>query len=60
MSGVYDVEPVMNTPSVNVDVRFDAAQARRVSPALLPPATDAPLYTAVGGKEQAGFHEQNS
>jgi arylformamidase len=59
LSGVYDVEPVMNTPSVNVDVRFDAAQARLVSPALLPPATDAPLYTAVGGKEQSGFHEQN-
>jgi len=59
ISGIYDVEPVMLTPSVNVDVRFDAAEARRVSPGLMPPATDAPLYTAVGGKEQAGFHEQN-
>ena len=59
ISGIYDVEPVMNTPSVNVDVRLDPQQARRVSPAFMPPATDAPLYTAVGGKEQAGFHEQN-
>jgi arylformamidase len=59
ISGIYDVEPVMNTPSVNVDVRLEPQQARRVSPAYLPPASDAPLYTAVGGKEQAGFHEQN-
>jgi arylformamidase len=59
ISGIYDVEPVMKTPSVNVDVRLDPKQARRVSPAFMPPATDAPLYTAVGGKEQEGFHEQN-
>jgi arylformamidase len=59
ISGVYDVEPVMSTPSVNVDVRLEPKQARRVSPAYLPPSADAPLYTAVGGKEQEGFHEQN-
>jgi len=59
ISGVYDVAPVMRTPSVNVDVRLTPAEARRVSPALMSPATDAPLYTAVGGQEQDGFHEQN-
>jgi arylformamidase len=59
ISGIYDVDAVMNTPSVNVDVRFDPKQAKRVSPALMPPATDAPLYTAVGGREQEGFHQQN-
>jgi arylformamidase len=59
VSGVFDAMPVMNTPSVNVDVRLDARMARRVSPAYLPPATDAPLYLAVGGKEQEGFHEQH-
>ena len=42
--GIFDVEPVMNTPSVNVDVRLTPAMARKVSPALMPPATDAPLY----------------
>ena len=36
-----------------------AALAKKVSPALMPPATDAPLYLAVGGKEQEGFHEQH-
>ena len=60
ISGLYDVEPVMNTPSVNVDVRLDPSEARRVSPAYLPPPSDVPLYTAVGGKEQSGFHEQNA
>ena len=34
--------------------------AKKVSPALMPPATDAPLYLAVGGKEQEGFHEQHA
>ena len=59
ISGIYDVEPVMNTPSVNVDVHLTPSEARRVSPVYMPPATNAPLYTAVGGKEQEGFHEQN-
>jgi arylformamidase len=58
-SGLFDVEPVMNTPSVNVDVRLTTAMARRVSPAFMPPATDAPLYLAVGGREQEGFHDQH-
>jgi arylformamidase len=59
ISGVYDVEPIMRTPSINVDVRFTPAEVKRVSPAFMPPATNAPLYTAVGGKEQEGFHDQN-
>jgi arylformamidase len=59
ISGVYDVVPIMHTPSVNVDARLTPVEARRISPALMPPATDAPLYTAVGGKEQEGFHLQN-
>jgi arylformamidase len=49
----------MHTPSVNVDVRLTPVEAARVSPALMPPATNAPLYTAVGGKEQVGFQHQN-
>jgi arylformamidase len=59
VSGIFDVTGVMHTPSVNVDVRLTPRMARKVSPAFLPPATDAPLYIAVGGKEQEGFHEQH-
>lgn len=60
VSGLFDVTPVMSTPSVNVDVRLTPAMARKVSPAFMPPATDAPLYVAVGGKEQDGFHAQHA
>jgi len=60
ISGIFDVAPVMNTPSVNVDVRLDSRMAKRVSPAFMPPATDAPLYLAVGGREQEGFHAQQA
>jgi arylformamidase len=59
ISGIYDVEPIMHAPTINVDVRLNARQVKKVSPLLMPPATNAPLYTAVGGKEQEGFQEQN-
>ena len=59
VSGIFDTLPIVHTPSINVDVRLDTRTARRVSPALMPPATDAPLCLAVGGKEQDGFHEQH-
>lgn len=59
ISGVYDVSPIIHVPSVNADVRLTPALARKVSPAGMPPATDAPLWTAVGGEEQQGFHDQN-
>lgn len=60
ISGVFDVSAIIGVPSVNADVRLDAAQASYVSPANMPPATDAPLYIGVGGAEQAGFHEQHA
>jgi len=59
ISGLYDLTEIVKVPSVNCDVRLDEASALRVSPAFLPPATDAPLYTAVGGEENEGFHLQN-
>jgi arylformamidase len=60
ISGVFDVSAIIDVPSVNCDVRLDAAQASYVSPANFPPATDAPFYIAVGGAEQAGFQEQHA
>ena len=59
LSGVYDVRPIMKVASINNDVRLTPALAAQVSPALYPPATDAPFYTCVGSKENAGFHAQN-
>jgi arylformamidase len=59
ISGVYDLTEICKVPSVNCDVRLDGTSSVKVSPAFMPPATDAPLYTAVGEAEQEGFHVQN-
>ncbi len=59
ISGLYDLTEIVRVPSVNCDVRLDERSALKVSPVYLPPATDAPLYTAVGGEENEGFHIQN-
>ena len=59
VSGVYDLREIVNVPTVNCDVKLTERAALVVSPAFLPPATDAPFYTAVGGDETEGFHIQN-
>ena len=59
VSGIYDLREIVKVPSVNCDVKLTERTALAVSPAFLPPATDAPLYTAVGGDENEGFHIQN-
>ncbi len=58
-SGVYDVRPLIKVESINSEVRLDEAMATKVSPALIPPATAAPLHTFVGAEENEGFHIQN-
>lgn len=59
ISGVYDLREIVKVPTVNCDAKLTERTALDVSPAYLPPATDAPLYTAVGGDETEGFHIQN-
>ena len=60
ISGVYDLTPIVQVPSINADVRLDDETAVRMSPAFMPPATDAPLSVTVGGREIEGFHEQHA
>jgi arylformamidase len=60
ISGIYDLEPLVEAPFVNQDLKLDRAQARRLSPVAIPPATTAPLYTAVGGDESDEFKRQNT
>jgi len=60
ISGVYDLRDLVNVPSVNNDVRLKPAQAEKASPLFYPPATDAPLYLAAGGKELAPFTVQQA
>lgn len=59
ISGVHDLRPIVHCEFLRADVHLDLATARRLSPALLPPATDARLYTCVGGDESEAFHEQS-
>jgi arylformamidase len=60
ISGIYDLEPLVQAPFVNADLKLDQALARKLSPVNLPPATTAPLYTAVGGEESEEFKRQNA
>jgi arylformamidase len=59
ISGLYDLEPLLHTPFVNVDLKLDARSALKLSPAWMPPATGAPLVTAVGALESSEFVRQN-
>ena len=60
ISGIYDLAPLVEAPFVNQDLKLDQMQARRLSPVTMPPATTAPLYTAVGGEESDEFKRQNA
>lgn len=57
LSGIHDLEPLLMY-SLNSDFRFDLAEARRLSPALLRPQTTAPIVAAVGADETSEFVRQ--
>ena len=58
ISGLYDLEPVRQTPVVQSDVRLTPAAVRRLSPAYFP-RPPGPLVTLVGGLESEEFLRQN-
>lgn len=60
VSGVFDLEPLVYAPFVNVDLKLDVARARQLSPVYLPPATAAPVLTAVGALESSEFKRQSA
>ena len=60
ISGIYDLAPLVHAPFVNVDLRLDERRADALSPVHLPPATSAPLITAVGGLESSEFRRQTT
>ena len=59
MSALFDLRPLIKSPFFNDDFKLNDAQARKLSPALMSPATRAPIMTAVGGDESSEFHRQN-
>ena len=60
VSGIYDLEPLLHAPFIQADLKLTARRARLLSPARMPPATDRPLYTAVGALESGEFRRQTA
>ncbi len=60
ISGVYDLRPLPQVDFLQADLQLDEEAALRVSPAFIPPATRAPVMTAVGGDESGEFRRQNA
>ena len=58
VSGLFDLEPVSETPFLQADLRLTSASAKRLSPALFPPPVGA-LYATVGANESEEFLRQN-
>lgn len=58
VSALYDLRPLLQVPSVMEAARLTPKSAQALSPALLVPATEAPLLTALGLEENLGFHQQ--
>ena len=59
ISGLYDLSPLPQVDFLQPDLRLDAAAVRKLSPAFMPPATQAPVMTCVGGDESSEFRRQN-
>jgi arylformamidase len=58
VSGLFDLQPLVGADFLQADVPLDSALAQKLSPALMEPATAAPLVTAVGGLESDAFKRQ--
>ena len=59
ISGLFDLEPIMQAPFLQTDLRLTPEQVAKVSPAWQPAPSDACLYSVVGGDESAEFLRQN-
>jgi len=58
ISGVFDLTPLIGV-SMNQDLRLDAEEARKVSPAFWPLAPGRTFDAAVGGLESSEFKRQS-
>jgi len=59
ISGLYDLEPLRQTPFVQADLQLNPASVGRLSPAFFPRPKSGKLYAAVGADESDEFLRQN-
>lgn len=59
ISGLFDLEPLRHTPSVQADLRLTPASVARLSPAFFPRPKGSKLYATVGAEESNEFLRQN-
>ena len=59
ISGLYELDSVMQTPFLKESLRLTPAQVARASPAWLPAPKKGVLYTVAGGDESAEFLRHN-
>ncbi len=60
VSGLYDLRPLLDVPSVMRMTRLTPEGAERVSPALWRPSSGSRLLTGLGMDENPGFQEQTA
>jgi arylformamidase len=59
VSGLYDLEPLRHTPSLQTDLKLTPASVARLSPAFFPRPKASKLYATVGLAESDEFLRQN-
>lgn len=59
VSGVFDLEPIRQTPFLKADLQLTPQHARQASPALLPPPRHGTLAAVCGADESEEFVRQN-
>lgn len=60
LSGLYDLAPLMHTPSLQEALRLTGADVQRASPALWPAPKQGALHSVVGGDESEEFLRHNA
>lgn len=58
VSGIYDLEPLVEAPFLKADLRLDRARARLLSPLRYRPRRPVPVCCAVGAAESDEFKRQ--
>jgi arylformamidase len=59
ISGLHDLDPIMQTPFLQQDLRLTPQQVAQASPARLPAPRQGTLYSVAGGEESSEYHRQN-